>query len=426
MVCREEELTGVGSYVEHVIHTTSLIVVRESSTSIRAYHNACRHRGTRLATGRGRIGSFICPFHGWRWNLDGSTRLVLDEEEFCPRTAEDLDLQEVRCETWGGFVFINMDTNAQPLLEYLDPIPTVFEPFQFEHMRIKWWKGTVVPCNWKTILDGFLEAYHVPGTHPQLHRWDKTNTNIISIRELENRIWSPTAVWERHARYASQSQRFQRVEALGEEVDPEQTRERMPDSPSDDPRLKLAHAVETMHGALRALHPNYELRAAQAIKTADIPEGKTARQVFGELSRTFAEEEGLEWRDITPDQFATAGTAWNVFPNTILLPNRGNIIGYRARPYGLDPDQSIYEAFCLEQIPVADYYKKRPDFTPEFHEDWQDPAADWGQILTQDIANADDVTIGMHSPSFDGHRLSTKQEMTIWNHHRVADRYLWT
>src|SRR5262245_33817127 len=178
MACRTEDLPGVGSYVEYLLHQTSILVVRESSTSIRAYHNACRHRGTRLAAGRGRVGSIICPFHGWRWNLDGSIRLVLDQEEFAPRTDEDLGLQPVRCETWGGFVFINMDLDAEPLLDYLDPIPTVCEPFQFEHMRYRWHKGVILPCNWKTVLDGFLEAYHVPGTHPQLGRYDKTNKNL--------------------------------------------------------------------------------------------------------------------------------------------------------------------------------------------------------------------------------------------------------
>src|SRR5215203_2400898 len=125
MACRIEELPGVGSYVEYLIGSHSILVVRESADSIRGYFNACRHRGTRLATGRGRVGALICPFHGWRWNLDGSIRLVLDREEFVPRSDEDLGLETVQVDTWGGFVFINMDPTAEPLLEYLDPIPNV-------------------------------------------------------------------------------------------------------------------------------------------------------------------------------------------------------------------------------------------------------------------------------------------------------------
>src|SRR4029453_5016030 len=119
MACRIEELPGVGSFVEYRIGDRSVLIVRESTESIRAYHNACRHRGTRLATGRGRVGSIICPFHGWRYNLDGSIKLQLDPEEFTPRSEDDLGLQPVRCELWGGFVFINMDLQAPPLLDYL-------------------------------------------------------------------------------------------------------------------------------------------------------------------------------------------------------------------------------------------------------------------------------------------------------------------
>ena len=95
-----------------------------------------------------------------------------------------------------------------------------------------------------------------------------------------------------------------------------------------------------------------------------------------------------------------------MFPNTILLPNQGCIIGYRARPNGKDPDSCLFEMFSLEQIPVADYDKKITDFVPEYFDDYRD--ADLGEVLTQDLDNSENVTIGMHSPSFDGHRLSTE------------------
>ena len=72
MVCREEEISRVGSYVEYELGAYSIVVIRDATDSIKAYYNSCRHRGTRLVEGCGRVGTFICPFHGWRWNLDGS------------------------------------------------------------------------------------------------------------------------------------------------------------------------------------------------------------------------------------------------------------------------------------------------------------------------------------------------------------------
>src|SRR5438128_2277140 len=68
VACRLEQLHDVGDYVNYEIGDQSIVVVR-AREGIRAYFNACRHRGTRLCTGSGRIGDFRCPFHGWRWNL---------------------------------------------------------------------------------------------------------------------------------------------------------------------------------------------------------------------------------------------------------------------------------------------------------------------------------------------------------------------
>jgi glycine betaine catabolism A len=420
IACREEELPGVGCYVEYEIGSHSILVVRESRTTISSYFNACRHRGTRLAKGRGRIGSLICPFHGWRWNLDGSIRLVLDREEFVPRSDEDLGLVKVRTELWGGFVFINMDPDAAPLLDYLDPIARIFEPFHYENMRIKWQKGVILPCNWKTALDGFLEAYHVAGTHPQLHRFDKSNHNIASLKELENRTWSPTTTYERHAHYSSVGQKKSETKAgANDRKDP------LKRGTDDvvDMREAFALSVQYIYDDMKGLENDRSWRAAEQLKTAEIPEGGSVGEVFMGLYKDLMLSEGYAWNEISPEQWAEAGTAWNVFPNSILLPNQGASFMYRARPYGNDPDQCLFEIFGLDQIPVADYDKKR-DHQPQMFTDFRD--GDFGEVFGQDLLNSKEVTVGMHSPSFDGHRLSEDQEMTIYNHHRVADRFLWT
>ena len=77
--CRLEEIPNVGDFVEYWVADQSVIVVRTSTTEIKAYQNACRHRATQLAVGCGtfRGGQIVCPFHGWRWNLDGTSSFVL-------------------------------------------------------------------------------------------------------------------------------------------------------------------------------------------------------------------------------------------------------------------------------------------------------------------------------------------------------------
>jgi Rieske 2Fe-2S family protein len=272
----------------------------------------------------------------------------------------------------------------------------------------------LLPCNWKTALDGFLEAYHVAGTHPQLYRFDKSNTNIASMKELENRMWAPTTVYERHAHYSSVGPK---------KKDTAKDPANRGTGGVTDERLSVALSVQYIADDMRGLENERSWRAAEVLKTAEVPEGMTAGQYYLRLYKELSLAEGYDWPDITPQQWAEAGTAWNVFPNTILLPNQGSVFGYRARPNGLDPDSCLFEIFSLDQVPVADYDKKR-DFQPQFFEDFRE--ADLGEIFTQDLTNAKEVTVGMHSPSFDGHRLSEEQEMTVYNHHRVADRFLWT
>ncbi len=109
---------------------------------------------------------------------------------------------------------------------------------------------------------------------------------------------------------------------------------------------------------MRALENERSFRAAEELRTSEVPEGMSAGQYYMELLRKHAIADGLDWPVITPKQWAAAGTAWHVFPNTILLPNQGCVIGYRARPNGTDPDSCLFEMFSLEQIPVADYDKK--------------------------------------------------------------------
>ena len=253
-----------------------------------------------------------------------------------PRSDDDLALVQVRAEEWAGFVFITMDQNAMPLLEYLDPLPRIFAPFQLEHMRYRWMTGVLLPCNWKTALDGFLEAYHVPGTHPQLFRLDKSNTHLATLKEIDNRIWSPTTTYERHAHYSSVGRK--KCNASADSAKDPSMRET---NGVTDERLAVALAVQYIHEDMRGLENERSWRAAEALKTADVPEGMSAGEHFIRLYRELSLAEGYDWPVITAQQWAAAGTAWNVFPNTILLPNQGS-----CSATGRDPTAWTRTAAC--------------------------------------------------------------------------------
>jgi phenylpropionate dioxygenase-like ring-hydroxylating dioxygenase large terminal subunit len=130
--CRLEEIPNVGDYVEYWVADQSVIVVRTSATEIKAYQNACRHRATQLAVGCGtfRGGQIVCPFHGWRWNLDGTSSFVYGRDSFPPECVTEADLRLVECQvdTWANCVFINMDPDAPLLQQQLAPMPSLLDP----------------------------------------------------------------------------------------------------------------------------------------------------------------------------------------------------------------------------------------------------------------------------------------------------------
>ena len=436
MACRLEELPGVGSYVEYLIGGHSILVVRESTDSIRGYFNACRHRGTRLATGRGRVGALICPFHGWRWNLDGSIRLVLDPEEFAPRSDDDLGLQPVQVDTWGGFVFINMDLEAEPLLDYLDPIPSVFEPFHVENMRYRWMKGVIAAVQLedraRRIPRGVPRARHAPAAHPMgqaqpQHRHAEgtrpaglvAHGHVRQVRPLRQ----PRPEEERRIRiFESAKGPITRPTSRSSA----RTRRTSTSRGRSDERRSIADAVQYIANDMQALETERSIRVAgDSSAPPTFPTGMSAGQYYLETAPRGGDRRRARLAgDHTARQWAAAGTAWHVFPNTILLPEPG----LHHRLPGPAERQGSRQLPVRDVLPRADpgrrLRQEDTDFAPEYFDDYRD--ANLGEVLTQDLDNSENVTIGMHSPSFDGHRLSQKQEMTIYNHHRAADRYLWT
>ena len=142
MACRLEEIPKPGDFVEYEILDESIILVRVDSQNVRAYHNACRHRGVKLVEGNGNRRTFVCPFHGWCWGIDGRNTFVLRpevfaEENLCP---DDVQLVSVRCELWGGCAWINLDNNAPSLRDCTEPFASIYDAWKVESLRVEWWQ----------------------------------------------------------------------------------------------------------------------------------------------------------------------------------------------------------------------------------------------------------------------------------------------
>ena len=174
MACRLEEIPEPGDFVEYEICDQSIIVVRQRDRSVKAFYNACRHRATQLCKGSGRLpgGQIVCPFHGWRWNLDGTNSFVYGREGIrrrMPCSPTTCSLQECLADTWGGCVWINMDPNARPLREALSPAAEPLEAFGVDNLRVYWWKETIINANWKLAQEAFHEGLPCHGYPPAAH-----------------------------------------------------------------------------------------------------------------------------------------------------------------------------------------------------------------------------------------------------------------
>jgi phenylpropionate dioxygenase-like ring-hydroxylating dioxygenase large terminal subunit len=166
--CHESEIPDTGSYRLCDILGRSVLLVRGEDGEVRAFLNACRHRGApvvREQSGTARM--LVCQYHSWGYDLHGNLQRVPDERDFVGLCTADRALPPVRCERWGGWWFVNLDRDAMPLLDWLDPLPRLLADVAASPMRVIAERHADVRCNWKILAEGFLEVYHARTVHPK-------------------------------------------------------------------------------------------------------------------------------------------------------------------------------------------------------------------------------------------------------------------
>ncbi len=402
MACRLEEIPAPGDFVEYVICDQSLLVVRVDDSSIRAFANACRHRATELAKGSGSFaeGIIACPFHGWRWGLDGQSAGVFGGHAFDPAlvTPQETCLRQARVDTWGGCVWINLDPDAPPLLEALDPMPGLLDPLGVADMRVLWWKQVVLPANWKMAQEAFMEGYHVPQTHPQLTLGHPERYNLDGL------------VYSVHEHGHSSFQLRPNAQA---------DKGRTVGVGEIDAIIESARQLST---GLEAMTLERDLHVIEGMRQRPIPEGSTFGAQLVQAVYEYAAGAGIPLPPPEPDALARWGGVFFVFPNYFVLPQYGNALLYRSRPHGGDPESCLFDVWSVS-IPAAGAGTTR--LTPEGPYA-PDDAGHWPRIPLQDFSNIGRQQRGIHSRSVDALRLSHVYEGGIEAMHRELDRYLAT
>ncbi|WP_337184333.1 aromatic ring-hydroxylating dioxygenase subunit alpha [Shinella sp.] len=172
IACHLSDIPEPGNYLAMDVVGERALILRGQDGAVRAFHNICRHRGSRLvADEKGSCrNALVCPFHGWVYNLDGTLRGAARPRSFPPLDKDEFALKPLECEVWQGFVFIRFAPGPQPAVaELMKPFEEELSHYRSCEMvpagRI-WTQET--PVNWKSVRDVDNEGYHVAMAHPAL------------------------------------------------------------------------------------------------------------------------------------------------------------------------------------------------------------------------------------------------------------------
>jgi Rieske 2Fe-2S family protein len=169
---RLEQVSQRGAFVRRDIYDASILIVGDEQGGARAFHNVCRHRGTRLCDApEGTFpGSIQCPYHAWTYDLAGLLIGAPLMEHVDGFRRENYPLRAVACEVWDGHVFVNLGDAPSPLAKQLHDLPARFAPWRMSELRMVRRVEYDVRANWKLIVQNYNECLHCPIIHPLLNQ----------------------------------------------------------------------------------------------------------------------------------------------------------------------------------------------------------------------------------------------------------------
>ena len=378
-VCREEEIPEVGDYQVYTIVRSSFIVIRTDDHTIKAYPNACLHRGRQLKDHDGRCSEIRCPFHGFAWTIEGDLHDVPAQWDFDHVAADQFSLPVVQVGVWAGWVFINPDPDAEPLEAFLGEVIDHFAEWDMANRYKQAHVAKVVPANWKIAQEAFCEAFHVNATHPQVLPYlGDTNSQID--------------VWDN----------FSRVISPGGTASP-----LLEWTPSQDEMMRAMMDVRIDQSTPFPVTDDQSMRAIAAAGSRD-----RWRAAAG------------DWVDRLSDAEMMDSIDYTVFPN--FHPwGAFNRIVYRFRPNGDDHRSAIMEVIFL-----APFAGDRPPPCPvHWLEDYESftEAPELGmlaKVFDQDLFNMPKVQQGLESTRKPGVTLANYQESKVRWLHAKLDEYL--
>ena len=372
--CREEDIPEPGDHYRYDIAGMSFLVVRTETGTIKAYPNACLHRGRMLKEFDGNATELRCPFHGFCWKLDGKLHDIPAGWDFPQVDRDTFNLPELPVATWAGFVFINPDRNCEPFADFIKDLADQFERWDLGGLYKAAHVAKVMPCNWKIAQEAFCEAYHVNGTHPQILR---------SLGDVNSQV----DIWDNCARV----------------ITPGSTHSPLLDYvPSHDDMLRTLLDVD--HDA----------------EVPEVPDGMHLRQYMAERSRENWRAQIGDKADRYCDAELVDSLDYTLFPNFHPWGAFNGIV-YRFRPNGNDHRSAIMECIMLSPFDGDRPPAAKVRWLGE-NDTWSSALGYLGKVFDQDAFNMPKVQAGLESTYQTGVVLSGYQEAKVrWLHTKLTE-----
>jgi len=390
LVARVDEFSEPGAFYVHELGKESFLFVKGDDGQIRGFYNVCQHRGNRLCQAdHGVLETFTCPFHGWQWANDGSLKRVMDPQFFRQFDggvpADELALSPVKIDTWGGWLWFNMDHDACPLAEYLGAPGTHLETYEFEKFHLIDYQTFEWNGNWKHAWDAFNESYHFGALHPDMIEFGEGHDIPIELLGIHSRMLNfnrtVSEIVEDQESFTPLRKHMMTAGANGEEADYS--------GPAKDVHLE-------------------EIRRRRAMEN----------------------ETYLPFKHMNDEQLVHQ-YHYSFFPNTTFTQTPDGGAVFRYRPHATDPNRCYYDFFILAHLPPGTPKIQRPPHKTHAHEDGIDYAQAFdgtfdpilANVLAQDGSNMVTMQAGVQSDSFKGMNLC-EQELRLRHFHKTIDDFI--
>ncbi|MDH7787888.1 Rieske 2Fe-2S family protein [Ochrobactrum sp. 19YEA23] len=163
------ELPKTGSYMTVQVGAYPVVIVRDAQGGIRAFHNSCRHRGSRICSAeKGTAAKLVCPYHQWTYELDG--RLLFARQVGPDFKPAEYGLKQVHCETVAGYIYICVADEAPDFAAFRDLVEPYLAPHNIKDAKVAFESSIIEKGNWKLVWENNRECYHCAANHPELCR----------------------------------------------------------------------------------------------------------------------------------------------------------------------------------------------------------------------------------------------------------------